>query len=178
MHLKVILYQNYIFLVPNQSFQLENEKYNKICLSVGKPSNRIFGTNCSSSPNERWILVNRAGKRHLVNIMTLQCLEFLTSGSLCEQKTGTEHQRGHVTMTQCNATDGQYLWGNDTRMISSKLCSGKKHMYLQFKNDSGYSAEFIRTSSDQSWISTNKQQGKKTSTYKGQWRKPFLYLID
>ena len=100
--------------------------------------------------------------------MTLQCLEFLTSGSLCEQKTGIERQRGEVTMTQCNATDEQYLWGNVTRMISSKLCSGKRKMYLQLKNDSGYSAESIRAWSDQSWISTNKQRGKKTSTYKGQ----------
>ena len=106
--------------------------------------------------------------------MTLQCLEFLTSGSLCEQKTGTERQRSEVTMTQCNATDGQYLWGKDTRRISSKLCSGKKHIYLQLKSDSGYSAESIRTSSNQSWISTNKQRGKKTRTYKGQWRKPFF----
>ena len=121
-----------------------------------------------SSLNESWILVNQTGKRHLVNIMTLQCLEFLTSGSLCEQKTGTERRRGEVAMKQCNATDGQYLWGNDTRRISSKLCSGKRHMYLQLKNNSGYSAESIRTSSDQSWISTNNQRGKKARNYKGQ----------
>ena len=100
--------------------------------------------------------------------MTLQCLEFLTSGSLCEQKTGPERQRGEVTMTQCNATDGRYLWGNDTRIISSKLCSGRKHMFLQLKNGLGYHAESIRTWSDQSWISTNKQRGKKTRTYRGQ----------
>ena len=100
--------------------------------------------------------------------MTLQCLEFLTSGSLCETKTGRENPTGQVAMKQCNATDGQYLWGNDTRRISSKLCSGQKHMYLQLKSDSGYSAESIRTRSDQSWISTNKQQGKKTRTYRGQ----------
>ena len=100
--------------------------------------------------------------------MTLQCLEFLTSGFLCEQKTGRENQIGQVAMKQCNATDGQYLWGNDTRRISSKLCSGKKHIYLQFKNDSGYQAESIRTWSDQSWKSSDNKNGKKTSTYTGQ----------
>ena len=97
--------------------------------------------------------------------MTLQCLEFLSSESLCN--TNQRFQTGQVAMKQCNATDGQYLHGNDTRRIHCKLCSGKKNMHLQIKEDLGYPVESIRTRGDQSWTRID-NNAKKTSTYTGQ----------
>jgi hypothetical protein len=172
----------YFFVVPTQRFRLEKKikKMSNVvrtnqCLTVADEQNyNISGENCSSSLNMHWMWtqkwIGNQNKFYLMNVMTLQCLEFLTSTLVCASN--DRYQIGEVALKQCNKTDGQYiLTGSDN--IPGELCSGRKKYYIRLKdeqNDVGYPAFSQRNKADR-WTNSKKDDlllHKSPTNYTGQ----------
>jgi flagella basal body P-ring formation protein FlgA len=139
----------YFFVVPKQTFRLKkltkNATLTNQCLTVADEQNyNISGGNCSSSLNMHWIWtkkrIENQDKFYLMNVMTLQCLEFLTSTLVCASN--DKYQIGEVALKQCNKIDGQYILVN-SNIIKSELCSVRRNYYIRLENvqnDVGYPA--------------------------------------
>ena len=159
------------FSVPNLNFQLENRMYRR-CLTVRKRQNdSLIGLNCSSSLNMRWIWVNKTGNVHLMNVMTLQCLEFLEKKPVC---TSTNHsQIGEVAMKQCKKTPGQYIMQHQSKTIYSRLCGNTRPYLLRLKKQTRqipqYLADSQRRESKHEWINEKEMLHRRNSTYRGQY---------
>ena len=65
-----------------------------------------------------------------MNVMSLQCLEFVEDEALC--KSEKINQTGQVAMKQCNETAGQYI-RRTNGIIHTKLCNGIKGYYLRIE---------------------------------------------
>ncbi len=147
-------------IVPVQSVMLEkikNTKKTNQCLTIAEGRNgKISGKGCASSLNMRWVWIKkRRNLSQLMNVMTLQCLEFLNEPSVCT--TQNLNQTGKVAMKQCNETDGQSIWRNSAN-IQAKLCS--KWYYLRLKleqNIEGYPA-FSQRSDPDRWANKESEQ--------------------
>ena len=172
----------YFFVVPTQRFRLEKKikKMSNVvrtnqCLTVADEQNyNISGENCSSSLNMHWMWtqkwIGNQNKFYLMNVMTLQCLEFLTSTLVCASN--DTNQIGEVALKQCNKIDGQYILVNSDN-IHSKLCSGRRNYYIRLKdeqNDVGYPAFSQRNKADR-WTNSKKDDlllHKSPTNYTGQ----------
>ena len=160
-----------------KSFTLKTKGQN-LCLTIkGNKKDEIVATNCSSSSlNMRWIWVNKTGKTRLMNVMTLQCLEFLTKGDVCRTgKYVPKNQTGQVAMKQCKDIDRQYIIMG-TKLISSYPCGIRvmRAYYLQLNqqhNDSHYPVESQRnpTPAPQEWTNEGENLHHKSSNYTGQY---------
>ena len=130
-----------------KSFTLKTRDQN-LCLTIqGKKKDEIVATNCSSSSlNMRWIWpwVKKTGKAPLMNIMTLQCLEFLTNEDVCT--TTNRNQTGQVAMKQCKDIDEQYIFTTGTYIYGDLCGIGKKYnlQLNQQHNDSHYPVQSQR----------------------------------
>ena len=153
-----------------ESFTLKQRDL-KRCLTVQEnQKNETVGRNCSSassSLNMRWIWVNRTGNVHLMNVMTLQCLEFLTKGGVCT--TTATNYIGEVAMKQCEKTDGQFTGVPDgSKAIQSKLCAKSvRYYYLALRRKPAYQAQSIRTDNTWLWENEGDRLHRRNSTYKG-----------
>ena len=150
------------YIVPERSFRLEKKSksgtYTNQCLTVAERGNdKLFGKSCTPSSNMRWITTMRGGNKfQLMNVMTLQCIEFLQEKSLCESR--ERKLIGKVAMKQCNKNDGQYIFGRrdyiQTRF--SRLCTTIYfNFYLRLKteqNSSGEYPAFSQTNKQDSWL--------------------------
>ena len=161
-----------------KSFTLK-ERYHNLCLTIqGKKKNKIVATNCSSSSlNMRWIWVNKTGKVHLMNIMTLQCLQFLTKGDVCKPGQNVlTNQTGQVAMKQCNDIDGQHIFKTNT-IIDSYPCENKlsknRRYYLKLNrqhNDSPYPVQSQRNPTPaHEWTNKGDTLDQRNSSYTGQY---------
>ena len=157
-----------------KSFTLKTKDQN-LCLTIqGKKKDEIVATTCSSSSlNMRWIWVNKNGKVYLMNIMTLQCLEFLTKGDICiTGKDAPKNQTGQVAMKQCKDIDGQYIL-KGTNFIQSDPCLIGARYYLHLNqqyNDSHYPVQSQRNPiSAQDWINEGEKLHQRRSNYTGQY---------
>ena len=159
-----------------KSFPLK-ERYKNLCLTIkGNKNDEIVATNCSSSSlNMRWIWVTKTGKVYLMNIMTLQCLEFLTNEHVCGTVPGMlypSNQTGQVATKQCKHIDGQYI-STKTRFIYSALCGGKRNYYVQLNqqhNDSHYPVQSQRSPKPpQQWTNEGENLHQNSSNYTGQY---------
>ena len=124
-------------IVPVQSVILEktlNGAKTNQCLTVAEGGNgEISGKGCASSLNMRWVWSvwrKKGGYLQLMNVMTLQCLEFLNELSVCT--TRKPNQTGKVAMKQCNETDGQLI-RRHIPYIQTQLCD--KGYYLRLKEE-------------------------------------------
>ena len=156
--------------MPKESFTLKQRDLQR-CLTVQEnEKNEIVGRNCStasSSLNMRWIWVKRAGNVHLMNVMTLQCIEFLTKGDVC---TSATKYNGEVAMNQCKKTDGQFTGVLDgSQAIHSKLCKSKgvRYYYLALRRQPAYQAQSIRRNNSWEWENEGDKLHRRNSTYKG-----------
>ncbi|XP_028410814.1 uncharacterized protein LOC114533484 [Dendronephthya gigantea] len=163
--------------VPNGIFFLRNQNYGK-CLTInGNRIEKLFGTDCSSSLNMRWIWLNETGKIQLMNVMSLQCLEFVKSLSTCSHnRTLVKHS---VVMKQCDRTNRKQQIKTSTRYIFAKMCGGQANFYLEIDEHSK-GAISKTPSSGQTWENKNGDLDRKTITYRGCYRfsnkKLMLYL--
>ena len=151
-----------------ESFTLKNRNLQR-CLKVQEnKKNETVGRNCSaasSSLNMRWIWVNRTGNVHLMNVMTLQCLEFLTKGDVCAQSAA---KHGEVAMKQCKKTDGQFTTVTiNSNSIHSKLCKRKRRYYLALRRQPAYQAQSIIRNDAWYWENEGDKLHRRNSTYKG-----------
>ena len=151
-----------------ESFILKNRNLQR-CLTVEQnKKNEIVGRNCStasSSLNMRWIWVNRTGNVHLMNVMTLQCLEFLTKEDVCT--TSATNYAGEVAMNQCKKTDGQFtVVTKGSTSIHSELCKSRLY-YLALRRQPAYQAQSIRTDNTWLWENEGDRLHRRNSTYKG-----------
>ena len=162
-----------------ESFTLKRTKFHQ-CLTVQEnKKNEIVVRNCSTaslSLNMRWIWVNRTGNVHLMNVMTLQCLEFLTKGTREENVCTTRKTNyiGEVAMNQCKKTDGQFLKvTRGSNSIYSELCKndrgvGARNYYLALrKRQSAYQAQSKRNDASWKWENEGTNLHRRNSTYKG-----------
>ena len=152
-----------------KSFTLKTKDQN-LCLTIqGKKKGEIVATNRSSSSlNMRWIWVNKTRKDYLMNIMTLQCLEFLTNEDVCR----TRNQTGQVAMKQCKDIHEQHIF-TTSPYIYSELCGGNRRYYLQLNqqhNDSHYPVQSQRSPKPiTEWANQGKHLRKRRSNYAGQY---------
>jgi hypothetical protein len=168
----------YFFVVPKQRFRLKkltkNATLTNQCLTVADEQNyNISGGDCSSSLNMDWIWtkkrIENQDKCYLMNVMTLQCLEFLTSTLVCASN--DTNQIGEVALKQCNKIDGQYILVNSGN-IQSELCSGRRIYYIGLeneRNDVGYPA-FSQRNKPNRWTNNedHKNLHKRPTKYTGQ----------
>ena len=154
-----------------ESLTLKNRNLQR-CLTVQEnKKNEIVGRNCStasSSLNMRWIWVKRKGNVHLMNVMTLQCLEFLTKEDVCT--TSATNYTGEVAMNQCKKTDGQFTTvRKESNSIHSELCGvGVRRYYLALrKRQSAYQAQSKRNDVIWKWENEGHKLHRRNSTYKG-----------
>ena len=157
-----------------KSFTLKTKDRN-LCLTIqGKKKDEIVATNCSSSSlNMRWIWVNKTRKDYLMNIMTLQCLEFLTNEYMCGTGLNApRNQTGQVAMKQCKHIDGQYIFTTGT-YIYGDLCGIGRQYYLQLNqqhNDSHYPVQGQQSPKRfTEWTNQGKHLRKRRSNYAGQY---------
>ena len=122
--------------VPTKIFCLERktidgDKSNQ-CLTVARRKNETISVkSCTSSLNMRWIWITKTTNiSQLMNVMSLQCLEFVEDEALCKSK--KTNQTGQVAMKQCNETAGQYIL-RETGIIYAKLCNSKQLYYLRLE---------------------------------------------
>ena len=157
-----------------KSFTLKRRGQKYLCLTIqGKNKTKIVATNCSSSSlSMRWIWVNKPGKLHLMNIMTLQCLEFLTNEDVCRiGQTAKLNQTGHVAMKQCKDIDGQGIVDKNAYLIYSNLCNRTRPYYLQLnqQHDSPYPVQSLRRATPpQEWENERENLHHRSSNYTGQ----------
>jgi hypothetical protein len=150
----------YFFVVPTQRFRLEKTTLTNQCLTVADEQNyNISAKSCTSSINMYWIWIKTRVKNkiQLMNVMTLQCLEFLTSTDVCESE--PKNRTSGVALKQCNETDGQYITPGQQGQssIQSILCSTKNY-YLRLRkkrNNVGYPA-FSQRSEQDLWINSKR----------------------
>ena len=153
--------------MPKESFTLKQRDLQR-CLTVQEnEKNESVGRHCStasSSLNMRWIWVNRTGNVYLMNVMSLQCLEFLTN--VCA--TSDPNHTGEVAMKQCKKTDGQFTAvTHNSNSIHSKLCKGEKSYYLALRRQSAYQAQSERNGNAWEWENEGDRLHRRNSTYKG-----------
>ena len=152
-----------------ESFILKNRNLQR-CLTVEQnKKNESVGRNCStasSSLNMRWIWVKRKGNVHLMNVMTLQCLEFLTK-DVCT--TTVTNYTGEVAMKQCKKTNGQFtVVTKGSTSIHSELCVGGRRYYLALRRrHPAYQAQSIRGINTRYWENEGNMLHRRNSTYKG-----------
>ena len=153
-----------------KSFTLKRKDQN-LCLTIqGKKKDEIVATTCSSSSlNMRWIWVNKKGKDYLMNIMTLQCLEFLTNEDVCRNT----NQTSQVAMKQCKDIDEQHIFTTGSYIYMSDLCGIGRLYYLQLNqqhNDSHYPVQSQRSPKRiTEWTNQGKNLVRKRSNYAGQY---------
>ncbi|XP_028418443.1 uncharacterized protein LOC114543790 [Dendronephthya gigantea] len=166
--------------IPNGNFFLRNQNYGK-CLTVnGNRTEKVSGTVCSSSLNMRWVWLNETGKIQLMNVISLQCLEFVKPLSTCSHKGRSVNS---VVMKQCDRTNQQQQITqpkSKTKFIFTKMCSGQTNFYLEIDE---YSKRAISKSSStgQVWKNTDGYLNWKTTTYRGCYRfqnKKFMLYLD
>ena len=102
-----------------------------------------------------------------MNVMTLQCLEFLTKGGVCTN--ATKHN-GEVAMKQCKKTNGQFttvIEGGNS--IYSELCGkGVRNYYLALRTrQSAYQAQSERNGNTWLWKNEGAKLHRRNSSYKG-----------
>ena len=153
-----------------KSFTLKIKDPNLSLTIQGKKKDEIAATTCSSSSlNMRWIWVKKNRKDYLMNIMTLQCLEFLTHElDVCRNT----NQTGQVAMKQCKDIDEQYIFTTGT-YIYGELCGGNRRYYLQLNqqhNDSHYPVQSQRSPKRiTEWENQGKNLRHRRSNYTGQY---------
>ena len=101
-----------------------------------------------------------------MNVMTLQCLEFLTKGGVC---TNATKYNGEVAMKQCKKTDGQSTGvPPGSKAIQSKLCGESvRYYYLALRRQPAYQAQSIRRNNAWYWENEGDKLHRRNSTYKG-----------
>jgi hypothetical protein len=165
----------YFFVVPTQIFRLEkltkSITLSNQCLTVADEQNyNISGKNCTSSLNMHWIFtekrIENRNKFYLMNVMTLQCFEFL------DRKSNDMNQNtGEVALKQCNKTDGQYIVVDEN---GKAIRGGPRRYYLRLEmkaGDVGYAAFSERNKLDRwsnSMKDTPRLDNRPITTYTGQ----------
>ena len=137
------------------------------CLTViGNRSEHVFGTNCGSSLNMRWIWLNETGKIQLMNVLTLQCLEFEISCDVDNR--GIKYP---VAMKQCNKTNSrQHIVYNKRSPghIYTKIC-GAQNFYLQIDEDNKTVLSGKDAKLGNAWKNRNEFPSWTAIAYKGQY---------
>ena len=158
-------------MVHKKSFRLQkkqaiNGAKSNQCLTVAEGKNdTISGESRGSSLNMRWIWITKTKNvSQLVNVMSLQCLEFVEDESLCKSR--STYQTGQVAMKQCSKTAGQYILRQDG-IIYTKLC-GEKLYYLRLEKTETTEAHraFSQKSKRDLWLDMNRSLYWKNFTFR------------
>ncbi len=143
---------------------LKNHSKTNQCLTVAEGRNgKISGKGCASSLNMRWVWIKkRRNLPQLMNVMTLQCLEFLKEPSVCRSK--KLHQTGKVAMKQCNETDGQHI-RKHTSYIGTKLCNKGYYLRLRKEQNIERYPAFSQRNKPDSWTDEGNAQQELTQKH-------------
>jgi hypothetical protein len=137
-------------------------KTNTCLTATERKDGKVSGKGCTSSLNMRWVWIKKGRNFQLMNVMTLQCLEFVNEPSVCT--TRKLNQTGKVAMKQCNETDGQHI-RRHIPYIQTQLCG--KGYYLRLKeeqNTERYPAFSQRSNADR-WTDEENDQKRLTQKY-------------
>ena len=154
-----------------KSFRLEkltiNGSKSNQCLTVAERKNdTISGKSCASFLNMSWIWITKGQNIfQLMNVKSLQCLEFVEDEPLCKSK--KTNQTGQVAMKQCNKTAGQYIVPHDG-IIYTKLCGGKLY-YLRLEKNPTIEGRraFSQRSERDVWLDMSRSLYWKNLTFRG-----------
>ena len=109
----------------------------------------------------RWVWIKEGGNFQLMNVMTLQCLEFMC---------GT-NKTGQVAMKQCSNAKGQRILQRPTFINARLTCVKTYYLRLEKAQKSeGYTA-FVHTDQPDTWTNekNNQQLVWKNITYGGKY---------